>query len=153
MTVNKIMERDIKMCGLNDTIQDCARMMEQHRIGFLPVVGSNGELVGTITDRDIVLRAVAKGKGTDCLVKDVYSDNPLHLDEDADISEAEDLMADGHIRRLVIVNAQNKPVGVVAISDIVRNEDDPKRLHSILVKVMEPMQAERTVEEVSAKVG
>ena len=152
MTVSNIMQRDIKCCGLSDTIQACAKTMAQNKIGFLPVVGASGELVGTITDRDIVLRAVATGKGPDCKVQDVYSDNPVHVTEDSDISEAEELMAEGHIRRLVVLNGQLKPVGVISLSDIVRNEKDSKRLHESLIRIMEKTSAERTVEEVPVEV-
>ena len=147
MSLGDMMEHNIKTCRADDTLRACAKMMMDNRIGFLPVVDNKGILIGTITDRDIVLRAVAAGKNADSKVRDFFSDNPVHLHASDDIAEAENVMMQGHIRRLVIVDDQKKPIGVVSISDIVMHEKDFERLHDVLCKVFERTPQERTVEE------
>jgi len=146
MKLGDIMSRDVRTCTMSSSIGDCAKMMEEFKIGFLPVVDDNGVLVGTLTDRDIVRRAVAAGKGPDAKVEDIYSDEPVHLHSEGTLSDAEDAMMHGRIRRLVIIDDEKKPIGIISLAEIVRNEADPKRLKEVLESILEPMREERTVE-------
>ena len=147
MNLGDIMSRDVCVCRANNTIRDCAKMMSDHKVGFLPVVDDKGFLIGTLTDRDIVLRAVAQGKGPDSTVEDFMSRDPVHLHADSTLTEAESIMMQGHIRRLVVVDDRKKPIGIVSISDIAMHEPDANRLKEMFRTIMEHIPQERTVEE------
>jgi len=147
MKLGEIMSRDVRTCGLNSSIADCAKMMEQFKIGFLPIVDEGGALVGVLTDRDIVRRAVAAGKGPDAKAKEIYSDEPVHLHADDTLTDAEEAMMQGRIRRLVVIDDEKKPVGIISLTEIVRYESDASRLKDVLGSILEPMREERTVEE------
>ena len=70
MKVAKIMSSDVHIASPNDSVEEIARIMASEDIGFLPV-GENDRLIGTITDRDIIIRGVASGKDGDARVPDV----------------------------------------------------------------------------------
>ena len=137
MTLSEVMTPEAKVCRETDSIIECAQIMADFGVGFLPVVNDEGELVGTVTDRDITLRAVAKGMDLE---------GPIHLQEGDSLAQAEELMMEGHIRRIVVVDDSKHPVGVVSLSDIVRNEDDSKA-REVYETVAEPIEQERTVEQ------
>jgi CBS domain-containing protein len=94
--------------------------MADEDIGALPV-GTDDRLVGMVTDRDIAVRAVGGGKTIDdCSVEDVMSGGVLYCFEDADCTEVADNMAEKQVRRLPVVNADKKLVGMVALADLAR---------------------------------
>ena len=118
MKIAEIMSSDVQLVSPNDTIQAAAQKMEDADVGFLPV-GENDRLVGMVTDRDIALRAVARGKNPKkTKVRDVMSDHVFYCADDTDIDDAADNMADLQIRRLPIVDGNKRLVGVVSIGDI-----------------------------------
>lgn len=111
------MTTDVRTCTPDTSVVDVARTMAEINAGFVPVV-DGGKVVGVITDRDIVLRAVAKGAdpkttyARDCMTKPAVTVSP-----DIDAREAADIMAEKQIRRLVVVEG-GRVVGVVALGDI-----------------------------------
>ena len=146
MSLSEVMTPDPITCRLEDSIQDCARLMADHNLGFLPVVDEYGTLVGTITDRDIVIRSAARGEPLTTRIQEIYSDNPIHLSPEDTLAQAEDLMMDAHIRRLVAVDDEKKPVGVLSLSDIGRFDKDLRRVGNVFAAVLEPMPQGRTIE-------
>jgi CBS domain-containing protein len=92
-------------------------MMAQIDAGILPV-GENDRLVGMITDRDIAVRAVACGKGPDTPVRDVMTAEVKYCFMDDDIDDIARNMADLKIRRLPVLNAQKRIVGILSLGDI-----------------------------------
>jgi CBS domain-containing protein len=117
MKISDIMTDDVALCSPDDTIQDAAQMMADCDCGFVPV-GANDRLIGVITDRDIVLRAVAEGKDCDCLVRDVMSSDVKYCYEDQDIEEVMENMADQQIRRLPVVTREKRLIGIVSLGDL-----------------------------------
>jgi CBS domain-containing protein len=91
--------------------------MAKADIGSLPV-GENDRLIGMITDRDIVLRAVAKGRDTKTHVRDVMSDRIQYCFEDDDVGSAAENMASLGVRRLPVLNRNKRLVGIIALGDI-----------------------------------
>ena len=146
MILSEVMTPNPKTCSLEDSIESCASLMADANVGFLPVVNDYGTLAGTITDRDIVIRAVAHGKSLDTRVQEIYSDNPVHLNRGDTLAEAEDLMMEAHIRRLVVIDEDKKPIGVVSVSDIGRFEKDLDRVAGVFRAILEPMPEGRTIE-------
>jgi len=86
-------------------------------------VGENDRLVGMITDRDIAIRAVAKGKGPDTPVREVMSTEVKYCFDDEDLERVAQNMGDIQVRRLPVVNREKRLVGIVALGDVARNED------------------------------
>jgi len=147
MILSEVMTAEVKVCRETDSILECAQMMADFSIGFLPVVNEEGALTGTVTDRDITLRAVAKGLDLNDPVKAITSDHPIHLEAGDTLEEAERLMMEGHIRRIVVVDEQKHPIGVVSASDVVRHEQDSAKIKHLYSRVCEPTGQERTVEQ------
>lgn len=121
MKVSDCMTAHVRLCAPNDTIQDAARTMKEMDVGLLPV-GENERLIGTITERDIVTRALAAGKGADSPVREAMSPG-IHYCFDTDtVQKAADMMAEQQIRRLPVLNEQKRLVGIVSLGDIAKAE-------------------------------
>ena len=116
MKVSEIMSRDVQIASPQQTIAEIARIMADREIGFLPV-GDDDRLVGTITDRDIVIRAVADGLRGDTKVREVMSRDVKYCFEDEDVDEVAHNMGDIQVRRLPVVSREKRLTGVVSIGD------------------------------------
>jgi len=124
--VSQVMTRDVRLVDPGTTLKDAAAMMRDGDFGLLPI-GENDRLVGTITDRDIAIRAVAAGKDpTRTPVRDAMSEGIVYCFEDQSVSEAAALMGEKQIRRLPVLNRDKRLVGIVAIGDLAidNNTDD-----------------------------
>ncbi|WP_284200160.1 CBS domain-containing protein [Alicyclobacillus sacchari] len=110
------MTTDVTCCCGTDSIQKAAQAMKNQNCGSIPVC-DNKRVIGMITDRDIVLKAVARGK-IDTRVEDCMTNTVVTATPDMDAHEAADLMAQHQIRRLPIVNAQGELCGIVSIGDL-----------------------------------
>jgi CBS domain-containing protein len=136
MQVQEIMTAKVDLADPNMTIRDAAQRMRADNVGALPV-GENDKLIGMVTDRDIVVRAVAdnRGPGTTS-VRDVMSERIYYCFEDDDIEQAARTMAEHQVRRLPVVNSQKRLVGIVALADI--GLSDGKAAHLALGGISEP---------------
>jgi CBS domain-containing protein len=106
-----------------DTASQAATLMKQNDCGAIPVVTDGGKLVGIVTDRDIVLRAVAAGKDPRSTpVSAVMTADPVTLSPGASADEAEKLMADRQVRRLPVVEGGHL-VGIVVTAQLARRGD------------------------------
>jgi CBS domain-containing protein len=122
MRVSEAMTRDVRVASPGQTIRDVANIMAEIDAGAMPV-GENDRLVGMITDRDIAIRAVAKGKGPDTPVRDVMSSEVKYCYEDEDLEHVAENMGDIQVRRLPVVNREKRLVGIVSLGDIAQKED------------------------------
>jgi CBS domain-containing protein len=122
MKVQETMSADVQMTNPNQPISTAAKMMAEFNCGALPVE-DNDRLVGMITDRDIAIRAIAKGKGPDTAVREVMSEGVCYCYEDQDISEVAANMGDIQVRRLPVLNRQKRLVGILSIGDISKSDD------------------------------
>ncbi len=113
------MKRSVHRIGENDSVIDAARVMREHDVGFLPVIDGDGVVVGVITDRDILLRAVCEDHSPSKIkIGSIMTGGPVTLTAADDISRAQALMREHQVSRLVIINPDRIPVGVLSISDI-----------------------------------
>ena len=111
-----------------------AKMLKQEDVGLAPIV-ENGRLVGTLTDRDIVVRVVAEGKDPDSVnVRDVASSNIVTVDPRQDLDEALKLMARHRVRRLPVVEQDGRLVGVLAQADVAE-EAKPKKTGELVEEI------------------
>lgn len=116
MKVSEIMSRDVEIANPNQTIAEIARCMADRQIGFLPV-GDNDRLVGTITDRDLVVRGLADGLGGDAKVREVMSRDVKYCFEDEDVDDVTRNMGQVQVRRLPVVNRDKRLTGVISLGD------------------------------------
>ena len=122
MKVSKIMSRDVTLLNPQQTICVAASLMAEIDAGALPV-GENDRLVGMITDRDIVVRAVAQGRSADTKVEDVMSKEVLYCFDTDNIDDVARNMGKARVRRLPVVNRDKRLVGIVSLGDLARNDD------------------------------
>jgi CBS domain-containing protein len=122
MKVSKLMTRDVQLVTPTQTLRDAARMMAELDAGALPVQDDD-RLVGMITDRDIVVRAVAQGKSPDTPVRDVMSREVLYCFDDQEIKDIARNMGEVKVRRLPVVNRDKRLVGIVSLGDLALNEE------------------------------
>jgi len=116
--VHDVMTDNPRCVTPETSVSDAAALMESEDIGSLPVLDGE-QLTGMITDRDIVIRAIAKGKDPRGMpVREVASREIVTVHADDDLSEALRLMATQQVRRLPVVDENNRLVGVLAQADL-----------------------------------
>jgi CBS domain-containing protein len=120
-TVNELMTHDPSCLTPDSTIEEAARLMRDEDVGSIPVVEGQ-KCVGTITDRDIVLRILADSKPPTTAVGEVASKRLVTIDPQQPVDEAMRLMAEHQVRRLPVCDEDGKLVGIVAQADIARHE-------------------------------
>jgi CBS domain-containing protein len=120
-TIREIMTPDAHWLPQTATIAEAARLMRDQGIGFVPIA-NNDRLVGMVTDRDIVTRAVAEDLDAASDVKSIMSDKVLYCRDDADVDDVAQNMADVLVRRMPVVDADKRLVGVVSLGDIACRE-------------------------------
>jgi CBS domain-containing protein len=118
------------------TIRDAAITMRDDGVGFLPVCDERGRVLGTVTDRDITIRAVATGEQIDKPVATIMTPQVVACRPTDDLSYAEELMSQAKVSRIMCVNEQGLLEGVISLSDIVQ-VDDTSRAASTLRNVSE----------------
>lgn len=122
MHVKDIMSTDFHIASPQTTLQQAAEMMRAGDFGYLPV-GDNTKLKGAVTDRDLVIRAVAAGLGPETPLGDIMSETIVYCFEDDDLREAADVMKREQIRRLAVLNDSKRMVGVITLGDIARADE------------------------------
>jgi CBS domain-containing protein len=119
MRVSDAMTRDVRVCGPEETLSECAEAMARNDIGVLPVAENNA-LVGMVTDRDIAVRGIAAGRGPDTAVRDVSSKEVLYCFEDQDLADVAKAMGLARVRRVPVLTRDNHVAGILSLSDVAR---------------------------------
>jgi CBS domain-containing protein len=124
MKVKDIMTRDVVVAAPGDNLQRAAQLMEQNDFGMLPI-GENDRLVGMLSDRDITIRAVARGLAPDkAEVRDVMTSDVKYVYDDESIEDAARNMESLQVRRLPVLNREKRLVGIVSLGDLSQCEPD-----------------------------
>ncbi len=135
--VREIMTNDVQSITPTTDLVTAARYMRDLNVGALPVV-ERDQLLGIITDRDIVIRAVAEGKTVQSeTVLQYLTPNPTTVAPDADVNEAAKLMAREQIRRLPVVEG-GKLVGFLSLGDVAVHVDKDRLSGDTLEQISEP---------------
>jgi CBS domain-containing protein len=124
--ISEVMTGDVRIASPDDSIRDAAKLMAQSDVGSLPV-GENDRLIGMITDRDIVVRAIAKGKGDQTTVREIMTEQIRYCFADEDVLEVAKNMSDLRVRRLPVLDRSKRLVGIVALSNIARGGTEQAR--------------------------
>lgn len=144
MEVRKIMTKNPACCTSDSTLQEVAHMMEMYDCGCIPVVEShnNNKPIGTITDRDIAVRAFAAGsnplemKASDIMTSDVATITP-----EASVEHCRDVMENRQIRRILVVDKTGRCVGIVAQADVVQADSSPSQTAEFMRDISAPSQS------------
>ena len=142
MKLREIMSNHVEVIHPGDTLQAAAEKMRDRDIGFLPVC--DGErLIGVLTDRDLITRALADGLESKAILgRDLVTSPAIYCFDDQSVDEAAKLMHDNQIRRLVVLSRDKQMVGVISLGDLAMTADD-KLSGDVLQSVSEPMSASR----------
>lgn len=117
MQVREAMTRDVRVANAEETIEQAARLMAGLDAGVLPV-GENNRLVGMITDRDIAVRAVARGKGLGTKVREIMTEDVKYCFVDQQLDEVTQNMGDIQVRRLPVLDRDKQLVGILSLGDV-----------------------------------
>jgi len=140
--VRDVMTPTVQSVELRTSVLEAARLMRDSDVGSLPVIGDEGRPVGVVTDRDIVVRAVADGKDpTATKVVDVFTSDLVSIEPEESLDEALRLMAAHRVRRLPVVE-RGQLVGVVAQADVALSES-PKKTGELIEEVSQPSSTPR----------
>ena len=132
-----LMSRDVKVISPDMSIREAAREMRDGDFGMLPV-GENDRMIGTISDRDIAVRAVAEGKDTGTKVRDVMSEGIAWAFEDDSVDEAVKIMSKHQVRRLPVVDRDKRLVGIVALGDFAVESSEIRPAAEALSEISKP---------------
>ena len=135
MNIREVMTPNPQSVSPGDSIQNAARIMRDNDTGAVPVV-ENGRPVGIVTDRDIVVRAVAEDGQLNRPVHDIVSGNVVYATPDMSTHEAADLMSEYQVRRLPVVE-NDRLVGIVSLGDLAVKEAKDKRSGDTLEHISE----------------
>lgn len=118
MQIEDVMTRGVETISPNATLKEAAEKMRDQAIGALPVVEAE-RLVGMLTDRDITVRATAEGRDPkEVTVAEVMTEGVVTVGADEPIEVAEQLMESSAVRRLVVVDPQGRPAGMLSLDDL-----------------------------------
>jgi CBS domain-containing protein len=117
MTIADIMSPKTHVTGADTTLAEAAAIMAENTIGFLPIA-ENDRLVGTLTDRDIVIAGLAKGREASARVAEVIKREVLYCRASDLPEDVAANMAQNAVRRLPVINDDKHLVGVVSLTDI-----------------------------------
>jgi CBS domain-containing protein len=131
MHVSDIMSRDVKIVSPEDTLEQAAKLMAKLDIGILPV-GENDRLVGMISDRDIVVRAVAAGKSPkQTKLRGVMTPEIKFVYEDESVEDVARNMSRLQVRRLPVLSRAKRLVGIVSLCDLAIKQDGKQAQHAL----------------------
>jgi len=130
----EIMTRNVKTANRETSLREVAVLMREGDMGAVPVV-ENGKLVGIVTDRDIVVRAVAEGKDVSTVIGDVMTTEIFASKENDFVFEAIRLMGDKQVRRIPVVNDEGELVGIIAMADVALETEDEREIAETLEEI------------------
>jgi CBS domain-containing protein len=118
------MTLDPACCTPDSTARQVAALMRDHDCGSIPVVADLGTklLVGTVTDRDLAIRAVAEGRGPDTPIRELMTPDPVTCVPEDEVEDLRQVMVQEMVRRVPVVDDKGRIVGIVAQADIAREE-------------------------------
>jgi CBS domain-containing protein len=135
MKISEVMTPNPRTVKPTDTLQTAAAIMRDEDTGAVPVV-EDGLICGMVTDRDIVIRAVADGDFK-ALIRDVASDDVITVTADMATADAAELMSEHQVRRLPVVDEADRLIGIVSLGDLAVKENRDSRMGETLENISE----------------
>jgi CBS domain-containing protein len=143
--IQEVMTKDPACCGADTPLRDVARLMVEHDCGEIPVIDNDESRrpVGVITDRDIVIRALAEGRNPmELTAAECMTDSVITVTQDKSIEECCELMEQHQIRRVPVVDAQGSCCGIVSQADLARRVSE-RAVGEVVKDVSKPKAAAR----------
>lgn len=134
MRCREIMSAKVKTAERSTTLREVAGLMRDGDVGALPVV-EDGKLVGIVTDRDIVIRAVAEGKDGSTPIGEAMTTEIFYVRPDDFVFEAIRLMGDKQVRRIPVVGDDGALAGIIAMADIALEMEDEREIAEALEEI------------------
>lgn len=130
-SIRDVMTTDVSVCTSNDTLYEAAVKMKEKNVGAVPVCDDNQNLLGMVTDRDLVIRGYAEKHSGSTKIKEAMSDHLHSATPETSLQEASELMAKNQIRRLPVVE-NGKLIGIVSLGDLsVDNKSNEAAGHAL----------------------
>ena len=126
MYVRDVMKKTVVTCKEKDSLKHCADLMRDWKIGMLAVVDGKEQLVGILTDRDLVVRGIAENRHLTAEARAIMTKRLVTCRQEDELWFAEERMASERKSRIVVVDGNRHPVGVISLSDIPMAEEGPR---------------------------
>ena len=123
MKISEVMTTNVATVAPDQSVREAAAFMLSADAGSIPVVDGD-RLIGMITDRDIAVRGVAQGHGPETSVRDLMSEGLICVRDNDDVAEVASRMADSQVRRLPVIDSDDKLCGIVSLGDLSRQTKD-----------------------------
>jgi CBS domain-containing protein len=121
------------------SLVEASKQMKSMDIGLLPVMGGDRKVVGVLTDRDIVVKGIAKDMSArETKVEDIMTKPVTYCLEDEEVEAAAHNMQERQVRRMIVFNKNQEPVGVVSMGDLARQPVEAETVRSVLRDVSSP---------------
>ena len=124
MLCEEVMKREVEFVDRKERIERASRLMRDNDVGFLPVCDENRKVVGTVTDRDIVIRGISEGKDGGDREHEVMTEDVVGCQPSDDIRRAEQLMSEHKISRMLVLDDSGRLLGVLSLSDLAPFEEE-----------------------------
>ena len=136
-TARDVMTPNAECVGENETLLDAAKRMADRGYGSMPICGEDNRLKGMLTDRDIVVKALAKGKDpSSTRAGELGEGKPVTIGADDSVQEALHTMAQHKVRRLPVIDG-HKLVGIISVADVARELDDDSSKGDLIQAISE----------------
>jgi CBS domain-containing protein len=134
MRCSEIMTRDVRTATREMTLRDVAVMMHEGDMGSVPVV-EDGRLIGIVTDRDIVVRCIAEGRGAETPINEAMTTGIFSVKPDDFAFEAVRLMGDKQVRRIPVITNDGTLAGIISMADIALETEDELEIAETLEEI------------------
>lgn len=132
MLCREIMKTEVQSFHTTDSVMEIARRMREVNIGFVPICDRGGHPLGAVTDRDVALRVCAEDKKASRVhAGDIMTNETVTCRDLDEVERAEELMAEHHKSRIMVVDARDRLVGVISMSDLVSDEGDTRAVATL----------------------
>ena len=139
---DEVMTKNPVCCMPSDTVAKAAELMKSKDIGSIPVIENEQtkKLIGIVTDRDLTLKVVAKGlNAKSTMVQAVMTRKVITCLVDDDLQKALDAMAEHQLRRIPVVDNDNKILGIIAQADVATRVDQPEKTAEMVKEISQPI--------------
>lgn len=124
MKIKECMCNEVAYLNPENTVKDCAKLMCNRHIGCVPVCDLQKNIVGLVTDRDLILRSIACDKDiSNTPISDIMTSKVCTCFQNEEVEYAQKVMSEHQIRRLPVIDENNKIIGIVTIGDLCSNKD------------------------------
>lgn len=138
MKCSEVMTKDPACCVPSHTAFDAAQLMKTEDVGPIPIISDEKTktLAGIVTDRDVVLKVVAEGREPKATpLKDVMTTDVVTCHPEDDVNNVLQMMEVHQVRRIPIVDDNNRLVGIIAQADIATRVDEPAKTHEVVEEI------------------